>query len=405
MISHKVVVTGMGVVSPIGIGVDAFFQGMIEGKNGVSEVTGFDASGYPARFGGQVKDFDPIRHLDTERARTQGRGSQLAISAARMALIDADLNRRLDPERTGICLGSTYGEWQLIENMNDVWIQSDPDQISTELIVNSPHHAILINMALEIGVKGPSSMMLNGCAASGFAIGHASELIRSGHVDVALAGGVEPFSRVGFAGFNRLLAMAPRLCQPFDKNRKGMILGEWAAVIVLESLEHAERWGAMIQVEIAGYGFSCDAYHITGTHPEGRGAVKAMEKALRSSQLMPSDVGYINAHGTGTPTNDKAETIAIKKVFGEHAKQIPISSTKSMVGHSMGASGAVEAVACALVLKKGLIPPTINYFEPDPDCDLDYVPNTARAQNVDLALSNSFAFGGNCFSLILRKLA
>lgn len=405
MQDRRVAITGIGVVSCIGVGKRDFWQGLISGRNGISEITAFDTSSYPTHRGGQVKDFNPLDYLERGRADAAGRASQFALASSRMALDDARLLGKLDPDRTGVCLGTTYGEANVMEQMDNVWAKDGYGQINSALLSKLPKHVIPVNVAREFAIEGPVMMMPNACSAGNFAIGYAYDLIRSGSVDVMLAGGTDALSRVAFIGFNRVFAVAPEVCQPFDKNRKGMMVSEGAAVLVLESLDSAIKRNAEIYAEVAGYGLSSDAYHITGPHPNGKGAVRAMENALASSNLSPDDIQYINAHGTGTQSNDKVETIAVKKVFGDRAREIPISSIKSMIGHAMGAASAIEAAACSLMMKEGVIAPTINYDDPDPDCDLDYVPNTCREHDITALSSNSYAFGGSCAALILKKPA
>jgi len=403
MSDRRVVITGLGVVSPIGLGKDGFWQALIAGKSGIRPITAFDTSDYPCHNGGQVWDFNPDDYLSKESTKRMGRASQFAAATAGMAIEDAGLSGRLDPERTGVSLGSTNGEAGVMEAVSDVWIKERWQQINPHLIAQYPPQLIPANVAIEFGIEGPVVMMPNACAAGNWAIGHAYDLIRSGDVDVMLAGGTDPISRAAFVGFSRTFSMTKDLCQPFDKNRKGMLVSEGAATLLLEDLDCARKRGARIYAEIAAYGLSCDAHHITGPHPEGLGAARAMRNALAGSGLSDDDIDYISAHGTGTKANDKVETLAIKSVFREHAKKIPVSSIKSMMGHTMGAASAIEAVACALALSEGIIPPTINFSEPDPDCDLDCVPNEARDYKAEAILSNSFAFGGNCSVLALRK--
>lgn len=404
MLERRVVITGLGVVSPIGVGTDSFWQSLIAGKNGIAPITAFDTSEYPCRSGGQVRDFVPEEHLSADAIKRMGEASQFAVASAKMAVKDAGLNGDIVPERAGVVLGTTNGEVGVIERISELWIKDGYENINPQLIAQYPMHLISGNVASEFGFEGPIAMVPNACSAGNWAIGYATDLIESGVVDVVLAGGCDSLSRSAFVGFNRSLAMAPQMCQPFDKNRKGLMVSEGAAVLVLESLEHARRRGADIYAEVAGYGVSCDTYHITGPHPEGKGAIKATENALQASGLSPDDIDYVSAHGTGTKPNDKVETLAIKKVFGERARRIPVSSIKSMIGHTFGAASAIEAVACALTIRNGVLPPTINYFEPDAECDLDYVPNVARDHKVEALLSNSYAFGGNCAVLALRTL-
>lgn len=404
MTQRRVVITGLGIVSPIGIGKEAFWQGLMAGKNGISDVDLFDTSEFPCRRGGQIRDFVPSHHLRSEQIERMSAATQFAVAAARMAVEDSRLNGHMEPERTSVAMGTTNSEAAALERVCETWVKDGYEQIDRQLITRYPGHLIPIHIAMEFGAEGPMVMMPNACSAGNWAIGFGSDLIKSDEADIVLAGGCDSLARSAFVGFNRTFAMAPEMCQPFDNNRKGLVHGEGAAVLVLESLDHAQRRGAHIYAEVAGFGVSADTYHITGPDPSGRGAVEATMNALTASGLKPEDIDYVSAHGTGTKPNDKVETLATKKVFGDLAKRIPISSIKSMIGHSFGAASAIEAVAGSLVIEEGMIPPTINYREPDPECDLDYVPNEARQHKVDALLSNAYAFGGNCAVLALQSM-
>ena len=404
MPKRRVVITGLGVISPVGVGTEAFWQGMIAGKNGMSEVDVFDTSEFPCRRGGQVRGFDPYRYLSVESIERMGACAHFAVAAARMAVDDSRLNGNMEPERTAVAMGTTNGECRIMETICSSWASDGYEQIDPEVITKYPMHLISANVASEFGAEGPVVMMPNACSAGNWAIGFGADLIQADEADVVLAGGCDALSRGAFVGFNRSFAMAPQMCQPFDKNRKGLMAGEGAAVLVLESLEQAQRRGAHIYAEVSGYGVSCDTYHITGPDPQGKGAVNATANALKASGLTPEDIDYVCAHGTGTKPNDRVETLAMKKVFGDRAKRVPMSSIKSMIGHSFGAASAIEAAACALVIETGMLPPTINYHEPDPECDLDYVPNVAREHKVNALLSNAYAFGGNCAVLALSAV-
>jgi 3-oxoacyl-[acyl-carrier-protein] synthase II len=321
-----------------------------------------------------------------------------------MALEDAGLDlASLDPDRAGVSMGTTSGEPSFVERYNDIRKEQGLDAIPGDLFPKYPSNVIPTNVAIEFGLRGPSLMIPTACAAGNYAIGYGFDLIRSGRVDAMFAGGADAFSRITYTGFSRLGAIAKERCQPFDRNRKGMVPGEGAAVLMLEEAAAARARGAKVYAEILGYGISCDAHHMTAAHPQGEGAVRAMTGALRESSVSLEDVGYISAHGTGTPTNDRAESIAVRSLFGPRADRVPVSSIKSMVGHTMGAASAIEAAACALALHTGMIPPTINYEEPDPECDLDYVPNEARKSNPRVVLNNAYAFGGNNASLCLAR--
>ncbi len=398
---RKVVVTGLGVISSIGIGREEFWDNLIQGKSGISRVASFDTSDYPTHFGGECKNFQPDKFIDRRKIKNIGRASQLAISATRLALADAGSIDIRDSERVGVVLGTTMGESQIIEEINKVWTKQGEQYVDLRLIARYPCNVLPSNVAIEFKLNGPNYIIPTACAAGNYAIGYAFDLIRQNEADIMLAGGTDAFSRLAFTGFNRLYAVAPEKCQPFDKNRKGMLVGEGAAVVVLETLDSALKRQADIYAEILGYGISCDAYHMTAPDPSG--ISRAIVKALRESGIEYKDVDYINAHGTGTPSNDKAECAAIKAVFKEHAKKLKVSSIKSMLGHTMGASSAIEALACCLTLKKGVIPPTINYETPDPECDIDCTPNKAVEQEVEIVLNNASAFGGNNACLVLRK--
>lgn len=404
MKEEPIVITGLGIISPIGIGTEKFWQNLIAGKNGINEVSTFDTSQYPTHYGGEVKDFDPSLYLSSEQSHRLTRAEQFVVTASKMALDDAGLNGNLNPEKVGVCIGTTNGNSPLMVQMTHQWIRSGPQAMDQLLIKQYPHVNIPTRIADEFGFTGPISLITTACAAGNYAIGYPTDLLRMGRVDVMIAGSVEPFSQSAFTGFNRLLAVAPKICQPFERDRKGMIIAEGVGILVLETLTHARKRRAHVYAEVASYGLGCDAFHMTAPHPEGKGAIKAMEAALKLANLSIDDIDYINAHGTGTPVNDKVETLAIKQVFRERAKRIPVSSIKSMLGHTLGAASSIEAVASTLVIQNQIIPSTINYFEPDPECDLDYVPNVAREQKVDVVMSNSFAFGGNCSALILKRL-
>ncbi|HXO18908.1 MAG TPA: beta-ketoacyl-[acyl-carrier-protein] synthase family protein [Thermoanaerobaculia bacterium] len=406
MSRNPVVVTGIGVVTPVGTGRDEFWDNLLAGRSGFAPVSSFDTSAHTVHLGAEVRGFqgaDQVRNLDASRL---GRASQLAIAAAHQALADAGLDSSAglaDPGRAGVSMGTTSGEPLEVERFDDFFLASDLAGMGTEFIVRYPCHVIAANVAAELGFEGSATMIPAACAAGNYAIAHAVDLLSAGRADLMLAGGADAFSRITYTGFARLGAIAPVTCQPFDRNRKGMIPGEGAGMVVLEPLARALARGARIYAEVAGYGLSCDAHHMTAAHPEGAGAARAMERALEVSGLNADEVSYISAHGTGTPTNDRLETIAVKRVFGDAARRVPISSVKSMLGHTMGAASAIEAAVCALAVHCDRIPGTMNLEEPDPECDLDYVPNAARELPVRVAMNNAYAFGGNNASLILRK--
>lgn len=399
---RRVVITGLGVISSIGIGKDAFWEALIAGKSRISEITSFDTSKYDHHYGGEVKNFSPEDFIDEKKVKSIGRASQFAIAATKLALQDAGLDLLdIDPTRIGISIGTTMGESQIIEEIDKIWVENGEDDIMPSLIPQYPGNVISPNVALEFGFKGPNLVIPTACAAGNYAIGYACDLLRFGRADIMIAGGSDSFSRIAFTGFNRLFAMAPEKCQPFDKNRKGMMLGEGAGMVTLELLEDALKRGALIYAEILGYGINCDAHHMT--IPDVNGIVSMLRSALKNANITLGDVGYVNAHGTGTIPNDKAECRALKEVFSEHAESIPVSSIKSMLGHTMGAASALEAIASTLTVKNDTIPPTINYETEDPECAIDCVPNVSRRQRVDVALNNSYAFGGNNACLVLKK--
>jgi 3-oxoacyl-[acyl-carrier-protein] synthase II len=402
---RRVVVTGIGMVTPIGAGRQEAWEGLLAGRSGFSPVQSFDASRHNSQVGAEIRGFDPdpwLRRLDPSRI---GRASKLAVAAARMALEDSGIDPdRVEPERAGVAMGTTSGEPLEVERFNDRFLAGEMDRIGDEMASLYPCHSIAACVARELGFAGINAMIPTACAAGNYALAHAFDALRAGRADVMLAGGSDAFSRITYTGFARLGAIAPERCQPFDRNRKGMIPGEGAGVLVLEPLERAEARGARVYAELVGYGLSCDAHHMTAAHPEGDGAVRAMERALADARLQAEEVSYVSAHGTGTPTNDKLEAVAIRRVFGP-SPSVPISSVKSMIGHTMGAASAIEAAVCSLAVHTGLIPPTMNLEEPDPECDFDCVPNQAREHRVDVAMNNAYAFGGNNASVIFRRLA
>jgi len=404
MESMRIVITGLGVVSPVGNGKEAFWNALIGGVSGIDEIRSFDTSAYRTHKGGEVKSLEPGRYFQSEHIPSAARGALFAIAATRMAIEDARMDTaRIDLSEIGVCCGTTMGESQLLESMNSNLLDGRPEELDAEFASHYSAESIPANVAREFGFGGPVSIITTACSAGNYAIGQACDLLRSGRAKVVIAGGSDPFSRIAFAGFNSMLAVTPDVCRPFDLHRKGMFVSEGCAMLVLESIDDAVRRGAKIYAEVAACGLSNDAHHMTSPHPQGRGAIAAMNNALREAALAPEQIHYISAHGTGTPANDRIETAAIKNVFGDAARRIPVSSIKSMLGHTMGAASAIEAATCALVIDRGVIPPTMNYTTPDPACDLDYVPNAARDARVRVALSNAFAFGGNCSALILKK--
>ncbi|MDP2156255.1 MAG: beta-ketoacyl-[acyl-carrier-protein] synthase family protein [Nitrospirota bacterium] len=397
---ERVVITGLGVVSSIGIGQEEFWQGLLSGKSGISPVNSFDATQHFSHNGGEVRNFDPDKYNFRDRQGSMSRATQMAVAAAELAVTDAGLHRDAISERNvSVCIGTTTGSIHIIEMINNYIIRGEafPPELASQL----PTHSTAAEVAGEFGISGNAWMFSTACAAGNYAIGYGYDLIRLGRADMVLVGGSDAFSRISFTGFNQFRAVAPGFCQPFDKNRKGMIPAEGAGVLVLESEESARLRNARVYAEVLGYGLSCDASHMTS--PSVDGIVKCMIKAMKQAEIGPGDVDYISAHGTGTLNNDRAECAAIKEVFGERYSAVPVSSIKSMLGHTMGAASALEAIACSLAVAYDMIPPTINYETPDTECDIDCVPNTARRHTVNVALNNSYAFGGNNACVVLNK--
>lgn len=391
----------MGIVSSVGIGKKQFWEAILSGKSGISEIASFDTSKFKCHRAGEVKNFNPTDFIPKRRVKFLGRASQMAISASIMSLEDAGLSSKgLPKSRTGVIIGTTIGEKPL-EELVETWVKGGMKSIDAQRILQVSVNNISANTAINFKALGQNYVFSTACAAGNYAIGYGSDLIRNGDLDYVLAGGADSFFYVAFVGFQRLYAMAQDKCQPFDKNRKGMMLGEGAGMLLLERLDLALKRNANIYAEVLGYGLSCDAFHPTAPDPEG--IARAMEKALKETGISYKDVDYINAHGTGTPTNDRVESQAIKKVFKERYKDVSVSSIKSMLGHAMGAASSIEAIACCLSVKENIIAPTINYETPDPECDIDCVPNKARKATIRIALNNGFAFGGNNACLAIKK--
>lgn len=409
----RVVVTGMGVVSPVGIGKEKFWQSLIEGKSGINLITRFDASELPTRIAGEVQDFDPHDFIDKKEARRMDRFTQLAIAAADLAMADADLQPdQIDPFRAGVLLGTGVGGIETIEQQSIVMQTKGPGRITPFFVPMMIANIAGANIAIKHSLRGPNVTAVTACASSTNSVGDAFRIIQRGEADVMVTGGSEaPVIKLAMAGFCSMKAMSTRndepqkASRPFDTGRDGFIMGEGAGILVLESLEHALARGAKIYAEVSGYGMTCDAYHITAPDPAGMGAAMAMDLCLKDAGMKPQEIDYVNAHGTSTPLGDIAETQAIKKIFGEHAPKLAVSSTKSMTGHLLGAAGGIEAIICALSMERGVIPPTINLVDPDPECDLDYVPNKAVKREVKAAISNSFGFGGHNATILLRRFA
>lgn len=397
----RVVVTGLGVISSVGLSRDSFWRALIKGTSGIKKVSSFDTKDFRCHYAGEIKDFEPEAFIDKRRINFLGRSSQLAISATSLALEDAKfLLQYIDKKRTGVLIGTTMGETSL-ENSIDDWVLMGLNNISKKDVILSTANNISANIANHFKLYGPNYLIPTACAAGNYAIGYGFDLIRKGDLDCAIVGGTDAFSKHAFTGFQRVYAMAPEKCQPFDKNRKGMLVGEGAGILVLESLESALNRDSTIYAELLGYGLSCDAYHMTASQVEG--IEKAMRNALKDADIKPDEVDYINAHGTGTQGNDKNECAAIRKVFNGNSSSLSVSSIKSMLGHPMGAASSIEAVACCLSVRENVIPPTINFETPDVNCDIDCVPNKAKRKRVNIALNNGFAFGGNNSCLIITK--
>jgi 3-oxoacyl-[acyl-carrier-protein] synthase II len=398
--NRRVVITGLGVISSIGNGWKNFWNSLLKGQSGISPVSSFDTSDHFTHYGGEIKDFDAFKFIPEHKISLYSRATQLALAAVKFAIEDAKLTYDIISNiKTGTCIGTTSGSVQTIEKINDRLIKNDTAE--SELFFQLPTHTTSAMIARELNLNGSNFIFSTACAAGNYAIGYGFDLIRMNRADIVFAGASDPFSRISFTGFNQFKAVAPERCQPFDKNRKGMMVAEGSSILVLESLESAIGRDAPIYAEVLGYGLSCDAQHMT--QPSVEGLVRCMLRAMSESGIQREDVDYISAHGTGTPTNDKAESSAIKEVFGVRYKEIPVSSIKSMLGHTMGAASALEAVACALSVKNDIIPPTINFETTDPECDIDCIPNNARKHKVTIALNNSFAFGGNNACLVLKK--
>jgi 3-oxoacyl-[acyl-carrier-protein] synthase II len=408
---RRVVVTGVGAVTPVGNTAEEFWAALIQGKSGIGPVTRFDASSLPTRIAGELKGFDPLRYIDKKDDRKLDPFLKYAIACAAMAVEDAGLNvERVDRTRFGVLVGSGIGGITTLLETHKVLLEKGPDRVSPFFIP-----MLIINMAsglisMRFGARGPNSSVVTACATGNHAIGDAMRIIQRNDADVMIAGGSEAIILpLTFAGFCQMKAMSTRnddpgrASRPFDAARDGFVCGEGGGLLVLESLDHALARDARIYAEVVGYGMTGDAHHMTAPDPEADGASRAMSLALRDAGVEPTSVGYINAHGTSTLYNDKSETMAIKRVFGDHARKLAVSSTKSMTGHLLGAAGGIEAIATAFAIHHGILPPTINYETPDPDCDLDYVPNQARKQDVEIALSNAFGFGGTNATLVLRK--
>ncbi len=408
---RRVVVTGLGAVSPLGVGVEELWEGLTAGRSGIGPITHFDTTGFETTIAGEVRGFEPERYLEKKEARKADRFVQFAVAASRMAIEDAGIE--VTPaiaDDFGCVIGAGIGGMATIEEFHTTLMTRGPKRVSPfsipKLIINiAPGYVSMV-----LGLKGPNESVVTACATGNHSIGSAARWIQLGHARAMLAGGSEAaVTPMGISGFNALKALSThnaepqKASRPFDAERDGFVMGEGAGVIVLEDLEHALARGARIYAEFGGYGATADAYHLTAPSPEGEGAVRCMRRAVWDAGLQPEDIGYVNAHGTSTKYNDAIETKAIKALFGDHARSLPVSSTKSMTGHLLGAAGGVESIVSVLAIDRGMLPPTINLEHPDPECDLDYVPNVARAARVDAALSNTFGFGGANACLVFKR--
>jgi 3-oxoacyl-[acyl-carrier-protein] synthase II len=412
MQNKRIVVTGIGVVSPVGVGKTDYWNSLISGVSGIGRITHFDPTDFDVQIAAEVKGFDVTKWIDRKESRRMDRFVHFGVAAALDAIEDAGLKiTPANAERVGVLVGSGIGGLRTLEDQCRVLVESGPSKISPFLIPMMIADMASGHISIITGAKGPNSTVVTACATGAHALGDSLEIIRRGAADVMICGGTEAaVTQVGVAGFGNMKAMTSKYndnptkaSRPFEAGRDGFVIGEGAGVVVLESLEHAEARGAHIYCELAGYGMSGDAYHMTQPAAGGEGVARAMVAALSDAGVQPEEVGYINAHGTSTPLNDKNETAALKKVFGDHAYKLAVSSTKSMTGHLLGGAGGIEAVAAALAIHSGQLPPTINYDNPDPDCDLDYIPNVARTQQVEVAVSNNSGFGGHNAVIVMKR--
>jgi len=409
---RRVVVTGMGAITPVGLNVEEYWRSLLAGRSGAAPITYFDASIYDTKFACEVKGFDPLKFMDRKLAQRTDLFTQFALAATEMALKDSGLNlEKEDRERIGVIVGSGIGGmWTYHRQQETVWHSGGPHQISPFFIPMMISDIAPGRISMRYGLKGPNYATTSACATSSHAIGDAFILIQRGDADAMVAGGAEAaICPMGIGGFNAMKAISTRndapekASRPFDKNRDGFVMGEGSGILILEELSRAVKRGAKIYAELAGIGFTGDAYHITEPAPGGEGAVRSMRQAIKDAGLAPDDVDYINTHGTSTPVGDKSETAAIKTVFGERAYKMAVNSTKSMIGHLLGAAGAAEAIATILSIRENKVHPTINLETPDPECDLNYIPNSARDWNINVAITNTFGFGGHNASLLFRK--
>lgn len=411
--AKRVVITGMGAITPLGNNVDTFWDGLKQGKNGIDKIDRFNVDEYSSQMGALVKGFEPRDYIDRKEARRMDRFTQFAIAATHMAVENAGLDiNKINQDRFGVVLGTGIGGLETLEEQGKTLLTKGPNRISPFFIPMMIGNMAAGQISIAFGAKGINITVVTACASSTNSIGEAFKSIRFGDADIVISGGCEAtITPLAIAGFCSMKAMSTRnhdpktASRPFDADRDGFVIGEGAGILILESYEHAVARGANILAEVVGYGSTSDAYHITAPSPDGEGAVRAMREAIRYAGIEPHMVDYINAHGTSTPYNDKFETTAIKKVFGDHAYKLAVSSTKSMTGHLLGAAGGIEAIAVVKMLQEQFIAPTINYTTPDPECDLDYVPNVGRKAKIEYALSNSLGFGGQNASILLKRFA
>ena len=409
--ARRVVVTGLGLVSPLGVGVERNWNALLGGESGIGRITKFDASEFSSQIAGEVKDFDPLDFLEKKEARKMDPFIQYAVAAAEQAVDDSGINREiLEGDRTGVYVGSGIGGIGEIENQHEILLEKGPSRVSPFFLISTIINEASGQISIKFKARGPNSATATACATGTHALGDSFRIIARGDADIMLAGGAEaPITPLGLAGFCAMRALSLRndephkASRPFDARRDGFVISEGAGIIVLEELGVALKRGARIYAEVAGYGMSGDAHHVSAPCLDGEGAYQAMKRALEDGGIAPEQIEYINAHGTSTPYNDKIETLAIKRLFGNHAQKIGVNSTKSMTGHLLGAAGGFETAAVALCLKNQIMPPTTNYEFPDPECDLDYVPNKSRPTSINYALSNSFGFGGTNGALVFKR--
>jgi 3-oxoacyl-[acyl-carrier-protein] synthase II len=413
VLKNRVVITGIGVISSLGNGKEKFWENIKNGVSGIKTITRFDVSSLATKIGGEITDFEPTDFIDKKEARRMDRSTQFSVAAAKLAIEDAKLDLdQINRDRAGVIIGSGIGGIQTLEDQACVAMEKGYNKVSPFFVPMMIANMGAGQIAITFGLKGPNLTTVSACASSANGFGDAFKVLQRGDADVMVTGGSEAsMTPLTYGGFCSLKAMSTRneepekASRPFDSDRDGFVMGEGAGMVILETLEHAQARGAHIYAEVVGYGMTCDAYHITAPDPVGAGAARAMAVAIKDAGLKPEDVDYVNAHGTSTPLGDKGETMAIKNVFGEHASKLAVNSTKSMTGHLLGAAGGIEAIISVLAIQDSFIPPTINLENPDPECDLDYVPNKGRGQEVNVAITNSFGFGGHNVTLVLKKFA